>query len=364
MNWKAALGRLGLVVGGLLAGVLAAELAARLIRPEAHADLLFNSPDASPMGLYVNDPVLIMSPTPGFDGRSGSVGYSVPLRFNELGVRGPAPDGQKSWIAVGDSFTLSVQVSEEDSFEGHLSEALGLRVWNAGVDGYSTWQAMERYRRLDDSLASNVVLLTFFLGNDLHDNILYPQIVQTMRNVQAGTPIMRPPSIWWQSFLLKNSYIYAHLRVRDRAQQLAAGTDPVLGRWKNELAIFSMRGQGQLRGLAERSWEPLIQLRDLVHQRGDRLVVAVAPPAFVIEQERLDSTFRVVGLDPSEAQPDAPAQAVLRMLQQMGVLACDLTPGLRAAQAEGDSLYFTYDGHWTPRGHAVVSESLVQCFGS
>ena len=62
------LGRLALVLGGLLLGVIAAEIFSRLVRPDASADLLFGSPESSPMGLYVIDHQTLLTPRPGFSG--------------------------------------------------------------------------------------------------------------------------------------------------------------------------------------------------------------------------------------------------------------------------------------------------------
>ena len=170
MSGRLALGRLGLLVGGLVFGAVLAEGLARMVAPASNADLLFNSPDASPEGLYVMDPEVLMVPSPGFSATVRSLGYHVPLAINRHGVRG-SEDRTGGWLAVGDSFTLSVQVSESDTFSERLAGALGSPVHNAGVDGYSTWQALGRYRQLDSALGVSTVLLTFFLGNDFQDKM-------------------------------------------------------------------------------------------------------------------------------------------------------------------------------------------------
>jgi hypothetical protein len=36
----------------------------------------------------------------------------------------------------------------------------------------------------------------------------------------------------------------------------------------------------------------------------------------------------------------------------------DLTPGLKESASRGELVYFTDDGHWTPKGHEVVSDAL------
>jgi hypothetical protein len=93
-------------------------------------------------------------------------------------------------------------------------------------------------------------------------------------------------------------------------------------------------------------------------------MVAIAPPAFQIETERLEATFSLVGMDPSRANPDAVSNAVRDALQQNGIASCDLVDPLRRAHEAGREMYLQYDGHWSPKGHAVVAGALVRCLNS
>ncbi len=365
---KAIAARLGLAAGGLLIGLLLAECGARAVAPSGGADLLFNSPDASPIGLYLADPKLLLTPAPGFTATARSVGYAVDLRINQLGLRGPEVEGARStggagrWLTVGDSFTLSVQVSEEETFQERLAVATGQEFWNAGVDGFSTWQALTRYQRLDAPLGADGVLLSFFLGNDLHDNERFPHVIKGAQHLKAGAPIPREPVPWLRKALLGHSYLYAQWRVFSRQRALSAGRDPQREWWKDELMIFTTAGTKRLDQLTRGSEAPLRQLQQETRRRGDRLLVAIAPPAFQIEDHRLTATMEMVGLDPATADVDAPARAVTGLLQRLGIARCDLVAPLRAAADRG--LYFTYDGHWTPEGHAVVAEALAACMES
>ena len=138
-------GKVGLLMGGLLMGLVLVEGAARIIAPNQAADLLFNASDASPMNLYVIDKDTRVTTAPNIDTSIESLDYTVKIKTNELGLRGPGlsqvPTETPHWIAVGDSFTMSVQVDQENTFSGQLSAKSNAQVWNAGVDGYSTWQA-------------------------------------------------------------------------------------------------------------------------------------------------------------------------------------------------------------------------------
>lgn len=361
------LGRTALVVGGLVLGLVAAEGVARTLQPAGHSDLLFNSSDAHPEGMYVTDPELVMVPAPGFSRDVGAVGYQVPVRFDERGLRGggvpPKADGQKRLLAVGDSFTMAVQVREEDTFAERLAQTTGWSVVNAGVDGYTTQQSMVRYRRLDEPLGVDGVLLTFFLGNDLHEQFMLDGRLRDGAAIPPGTPVARAKTGLAQRLLMRSSYLYARYLVWQRQQWLESGRDPLRERWQDELSIFTSTGRARLTQLVDQMRPPLTALRDEVRARRDNLMVAVAAPAFAIHAERVGPTFAVMGLDPATAELDAPRTAMLQLLRRLGIRACDLTPDLRAAAEQGTLTHFTYDGHWTPAGHAVVAGTVAGCYG-
>jgi len=354
--------RLGLVLSGLVVGVFAAEAVARLVAPQGHADLLFNAPDSTPNGLYVVDHNLVSVPAPGFSATARGLEQTVPLRINSLGLRGPelsAPVGPR-WLAVGDSFTIATQVSEDDSFESRLGSLIHGDVPNAGVDGYSTWQATGRYTSLEARVHPDGVLLTFFLGNDLLDNVRLDFLLREAQRRPQGTPIPRPSVPPIESFLARHSFLYAHWRVWSRARALAAGSDLSRKRWRDELEIFAAGGADALRRLLPQTRTALEELLSATRTRGDRLLVALAPPAFVVDPARVGPTFKLMGLDPAQATLDAPGAAVADLLKGLGIDACDLSPALRRG-AQESAMYLTYDGHWTPAGHAVVAQALAAC---
>ena len=81
--------------------------------------MLFGAPDFSNPDLYVSDGDLLLVPNPGFEGEVSTIEYSASVRINSKGHRGPelgakAP-GELRLLALGDSFTLGVQVEEEQT---------------------------------------------------------------------------------------------------------------------------------------------------------------------------------------------------------------------------------------------------------
>jgi hypothetical protein len=355
-----ACGRALLILAGLVVGVFGAEGLARCIRAPVGADLLFAyTPMGMPAGFYRPHATLGVEPVPGFTGEVRLPGQMIPLRVNREGLRGPEPDlGSPRWLAVGDSFTLALQVPEEDTFEALLGAALGLQVLNGGVEATGTWQARERYRLIDDRIGVDGVVNVFFTGNDYKDNE-HPTRLPPAPEAPGGdqpAPASPVPRFRW---LFQRSYLatFAAITVRKLALLRRDSFDAM--RMRQELLPFSAHGRDTLAALLPATRAALGALRDETVARGDRLVVAVAPPIFVVDPARAGPTLALVGLEPPALDP--PQQAVIGILHELGVETCDLGPALTAARAAGGAPYLPLDGHWSAEGHRVAARALAAC---
>ena len=356
------LGRLGLLVGGVLVGLVSVEGASRIAGAQGGAELFYAAPDAAPAGLYVTDRALLMVPKPGFTGQARSLDHTIDVRIDRRGLRG-AGDAIGGWLMVGDSFTLGLQVDEAETAAARLSDQLSVPVHNGGVDGYSTFQAARRYAALADAVQPEGVVLVLFLGNDLHDNAAWEGQQRRMAGTIDGREIPRPAIAGSVRVLSRVSHAYARYRVWRRSRALTGMGEAHRRRWRDQLRIFTADGARRLDQLLPTTAAALDGLVAEAARRDHRLIVALAPPAIAVHAERRGPTLSAVGLDPGDATPDAPAHALTQLLAARGVQACDLTGPLRSAAAEGAGVYFAWDGHWTPEGHAITARALADCIG-
>lgn len=358
-------GRLALVLGGLLLGGAAAELGARVLEPHDAADMLYSAPDNAPDGLYLTDTELFSVPRPGFSASQRSIGYDVQLRINEHGLRGGhLTEARPRWLVGGDSFTMAAQVAEDQTFVARLSEQADGDFLNAGVDGYGTWAALRRYERLDQELDVDGLLLVFFAGNDLADNARWGSIQEQAARMTPGEQLWRPEQGALHRWLYPRSLLYARLHMLSRARSLARADNPERQRWASELQIFTREGRPVLQGLMRETRSALMALRAATDARSDQLLVAIAPPAFQVDETRLEATMSLVGLDPRSAQPDQVTDLVREVLDQIGIASCDLVGPLRAVDAPTERVYLAYDGHWSPAGHRVVADAIQGCLAA
>ncbi len=253
---------------------------------------------------------------------------------------------------LGDSFTMAMQVELSQTFVARLAADTGVPFINAGVDAFSTSQAVRYYRRLHPGLQPEGVLLVFFLGNDITDNVRYARTKLPVRQNlprQTGSRLCR---------LLRHSHLHGHWVVwREQQKNADLGSGP----FRREMSFFTAAGAEELSRAMPHTRAALTALRQETSRRGHRLMVALAPSSKMIEPRRVAPTMALAGLTGARLDLDAPLRAVSEALEKLGVSTCDLTPALRAAHARGVRSYLDFDGHWTPAGHRVVARALAAC---
>ena len=343
--------RIGLVVAGLVVGLVAAELIFRAAAPGG-ATFVAGAMVAG------QDPGLVEVTQQGRRLRPHvetvhrSLEYEAAFRTNELGLRGgpvtPRETGQLRILTLGDSFTMARQVSEAESFTGRLAEATGGVAWNGGVDGYSTWEATDQLERVARHVQPDVVVLSFYLGNDLRDNAS-----------GGGPPPLIDPgerSIWAEDLaktLGSRSALAAHVTAR---LMLAQGADDFrFQEHRDEIAV--MVEPAVLERDLGATKEALDAFAGACRRARARCVVGLVPPAYVVHDQRAAATYEAFGLDPEQADFQRVADAVAGAVPE-GLEVVDLTPALQEA-GQADPMYFTYDPHWTPTAHAVAAKAYA-----
>ncbi len=153
----------------------------------------FLYPDPSPklinQGLQFDDTYGI-SFKPNAEGWNTSLRgeYSSYIKINDQGLRGQkyAYDKDAGTFRIrvlGDSFTAALQVAEEETFvkllESQLKQhypGVNFEIINAGVVGYGTGNQLSYFSHEGYKYQPDLVLLAFFTGNDISDNISPPPL--------------------------------------------------------------------------------------------------------------------------------------------------------------------------------------------
>jgi lysophospholipase L1-like esterase len=354
------LGRLALLLGGTVVALVLAEAGLRARTGALGVEFfLARTPELYDTSIFQPDPKTVIALVPGATARMQTAEYDQQIRVNALGMRAPevpekAP-GELRLLAVGDSFTLGLQVDEADRYTERLGRALTaslgrpVTVWNAGVDGHGTFHATAQAARLAPEIDADAVLLLFFTGNDFFDNMGY---AQASRNARRPPPEQAPRDDA-RSWLARRSVLAMYTTVLLRALDVGGAGNGA--RHHQELAIYTDAEALERQG--SRTQMALREAAERCRALSLPCFMATAGPAFVVYPERAETTFWLFGHDPAAADVDGPARFVAGAAPR-DLPVHDLTPALRAAPPT-PPLYFTLDGHWTEAGHAVVAEDLA-----
>lgn len=378
----------GRLLGGLVLAGFGALLA--LLTLELGVRLLHLVPDR----FWQPHPLLGTTLVPGASGwwTQEEHEFVVPVRINDAGRRdldrAPAkPPGTFRILLLGDSFVEALQVPIEETFARGLEQRLPARfgrpveVVSMGVSGYGTASEYLWYREVGRQFGADVVLLSFYPGNDVRNNS--DTLEPTLRPVYAADGTLervtggggrRGDGAPRRRGLLGRSHAYQYIRklILTRQPALAA-----------QLAEWGLLGRAALRPVPladdvpldywvfarqpppawEQAWQRteglLTALRDAVRSDGAELVVMVVTAREQIDPEAweaLQATYpamRDVAWD-----LDGPERRVLAWCEHAGVRCVALSPAFRAQQ-DGPPLHFRFDGHWTPAGHALAAETMT-----
>lgn len=384
----AILTRLGLVLLGLVMGFLSLELIFRWVYPDP-------SPKLVNQALQFHDTYGIAF-TPNTAGWNTSLRgeYSTYITINSKGLRGEAHDYAKEEntfriLVLGDSFTSALQVPDEVLFTTLLEEQLNrlntdtkIELINAGVVRYGTTNQLTYFTHEGHNYQPDLVLLMFFTGNDILDNIspahykleddeLVP--IDFVYNPNFGTP----PWEQGNSFFRKTrNYLYTHSRLYSVMVEVVMYAliqqSPQLLDWFQSVgfteAARPIMNSGNIYSFLQppaEAWTMtealLVALQEQVQAQGSQLLVVIIPDETEVDVEKWETLFTAYPdlFDKTQADDDKPTHRLGRVLEQRAIPYLQLRPQFEAYQQKNhEPLYYKYDGHWTVAGHRLTAQLI------
>lgn len=383
-----------LIFGGLLFGLIILEIALRLLPPPA---VLFES--------YGD--TYVCSSTVGWLGRSNYQGvisrteYSHPIRFNAAGMYDTDHSLEKAdnvfrilWL--GDSFAQALQVDETQTAHQQLENLLNQRLGQAeksfevisgGVIGWSTGQELVYFREHGSLYRPDLVLLLFFAGNDVNDNL--PGHALTIDGFNCFAPYFPvcngslDPEPWfhipgldpaWGSCSPARKWLTAGLSFFQQNVYLFARLEPLL------LSLKERQTYGQEFGLpfaalylTEESeevrygWQVteglLAQFKAEAEAAGSDFGVVIVGPREVVWLAQLNNDQQQVFYESSPvfvgAEINKPNRRLAHFLQSQDIPVLDLQqPMIDYIARTGAQLYLPIDRHWTIEGNRLAAEFI------
>jgi hypothetical protein len=385
------LGRMLAMVVGILLPLLLLEVSVRLLGPWP--------PGGYDTGPYIErNELLGHAHVPGYQGWMKAPEFTTFVKISTLGLRDrreayDKPSGTFRIVLLGDSFLEGVQVNQQDGIAERLEVLLTqqgpvpgfttIEVINAGVAAYGTGQEVLFFEHEVYRYQPDLVMLLFYVGNDVKNNDLMLEIPGGRRELALkpyfdldrdgllrripGPPVApRDPAI---GFMRRSCWSYNMM----------------------EGSVFSLLGPGFLRedievvGGArnplreiyqtdpERPWrhawritEALLgRLKDDARAQGGRFVIVGVPDWRALDDEVWRKTILGNHRPDGSFSPTAPTDRLGDIAARLGTPYLDLLPMFRQETARGGGpFYYAVDGHWNASGHAAAAWALADAFPS
>ena len=278
-------------------------------------------------------------------------------------------------LILSDSYGHAREVPLETNFARQLEtllnesapEGLTFEVINAGHFGLGTTQEYLYYitegRRYDPDL----VLLGFYVGNDVLDN--HAPLIKAWNAIDTvDFPYFSPDGELHQpgmetrrrvlSWLRQNLYLVNTLAGGAPPERVEVG-DP------NTVTERALRVPMGVYLPPDETWQAawaitdhaLAELDSAVKQNGGQFAVFVIPDRRQIYDADWNATLaKLPDLDPATLDRERPTRTVLDLLAARHIPALDLLPPFRASD---ERLYFEIDGHFNAAGHRLTAELLA-----
>ncbi len=371
----------------LLPGLVSIDIIARVLRPPrfVQSETSYHRPANWKYESTFHDQPRARRTYP--NAPAGYPPISFHFTCDARGFRNPAQVDSCDILAVGDSFVEGSEVSDEQPWARVLGASTGWSVYNLGMAGGNTHDYLLNLKNVGLALSPRVVLVMIYEGNDFRgttiqidrdereDDVVDNQVALVFKLSPVVLAVRRAIEEHLTSLnataWVPNAEALALMPVLVGPQ---ADRHPYVFDPKDLLWFdFTAAKFAASKGFAD-TCTAVRGMADECRVAGARLVVLYAPnkPHVLMtdiadrpEQVRAFVSLIKRNLPPADRLTrqlregvQAPEQAMADFCRRQNIDFLSLTPALRREMEAGNRVYFTYDQHWTPEGHAVVARAV------
>ena len=299
--------------------------------------------------------------------------FTNAIRYNNYGFHDadwalePA-GGVTRVLLIGDSFAQGNELPHHDGFPDRLERLLSagggpVEVLNMGLQTLGTADELSIYAVLGQQFDADLVLLAFYVGNDVWDSAFGsetvgspPLVLDADGELRATMPLTAyapdpaafpdSPAYQW----------YAGLHAADRAAPAPYPDDYVAGEFR--LYLPEDAAWADARRLTEAL---LARFAALADAEGARFAVVIIPDRRAVYRDYLAVTASLFPESRAALDMIAPHTRYAEYLASLGVPVLNLQPPLahHAANRPHEHLYFREDGHFNAAGHALAADLIA-----
>lgn len=375
------LGRLALLIFSTALCVAVLEGGLRLLAPQPVVFIDLGE-------IYRYDADLGYTLQPNSTSQSGGIVInSHGLRDYEIPLA--KPDGYFRILTLGDSYTFGAGPLESiypKVLERLLREALPdgppVQVISAGVPGWGTDEETIWLERDGFDYEPDVVVLGFYVGNDVHDNLKLAPVVPIGGKLVKREEASEYETGWGRLELEAAAIAHRSHVYRFVSRRIAGGSAPKKPRpWKRPpqqttefkpvtdrmMDIYAWRLNVFLTEGAEKwidgAWDATqIWFRRLSSELEERripLLVLIIPEQIQVNPHLERRLLEQLGAEKTEAfQIDLPQMRLRSILEEEGIAYLDVLEPFRKQGREA-MLYHPHNAHWNPAGNDLGARLLL-----
>jgi hypothetical protein len=324
--------------------------------------------------------------------------FDTKLHFNAMGFRDqnidfPNSNGKKI-LAVGDSFVTAWEVEVDQRWTEQMHRFRSdWNILNVGMRNWGTDQTYLNLVHYPIRKQPDIVLLMFFVGNDVSDNyrpgILKspwdaPHFLPKTSRVSSFSELQKVPwsgykdpfdepekfsfprninswlrlhSVVYRAIDLTRQFIQERAGNRFRKSSKPDNSDQPRLTW----GVFNTADDPPEWRTAWEITEILLrEMKSVCEKRNTQFMIVISPYAPLIEPN--EQAKRKGLLDQSKYDLEKPAKRLIQFGKDNQIPVLDLAPGLMEYRQSNSSerlLFFPIDGHFTPLGNCVVASLIV-----
>lgn len=297
--------------------------------------------------------------------------FRVSFKRDSHGFRNPEPWPDKvQMVVVGDSFTAAEAVVSP--YWRGVSES----ILAFGLPGSGTLQQQRLLEAFALPREPEIVVLAFFAGNDLQDNLAFLRKSQADAGNSGGTGERKNPldySVLFNIAYAIRNFVLPGAEEPCHYPQFAQTEPPTPIAFYDEfLSSFSLDSQTMRESEMFRiTRDSIAAMAATLRERGSRLILMYIPQKAELYWELLSDESKARIFSGSEAFDStvemgavsanlaAQHNLMAELAAELDIVFLDLTLALSKAVSEGEQPYFFADTHWNQAGHNIARIALL-----
>ncbi|MHC4091085.1 MAG: hypothetical protein ACYSVY_12570 [Planctomycetota bacterium] len=380
--------RVATVLLAVLVSLLAVDIYLRLTASYTYVlgDLAYRRPAETSLDGFFEDVPLAIRTYPDAPPGFGRVDWK--LSTDSRGFRNPTDYDRYDVVVLGDSFCEGSKISDDDPWPVRFAKTSGVSVSNLGMSGYAPQNYLAALKDFGLGLQPRYVMCMIYEGNDFRSAKRMSEAPSEWKRFFKRSPIVQAID----EFLInKLGPIGAERRI-DGLEMLSwlplaipDGPDARYYTFPPSFLVhhYTSRSEFEDSKYWKRTKHNLEQMRDICRQADAELMIVYAPtkPRVVLPLVKVslpaDKVHAFAALRAKRELPepdvylanlmdylDVKEGVVQAWCRENSIALVSLTDAMRESVCRGEQVYYTYNAHWTPVGHAVAGDAVHQFWTS